>query len=355
MSHPFLPLSLFALCTWHSLAAAATPWSPLKIDVWDPPFNAQHQVTQQTFTALSGAAQPWQLCVLIPHLKDAYWLAVNYALIDEARRLGVRVEIFEAGGYERLDNQRRQAVECMERGDNALIVGAVSADGLNDLIARYADQGRVVIDLINGVSSPKLSARVAADFFDLGTAVGTYIREASTSSARPVTVAWLPGPNGAGWVKAGDEGFRRALQGSNATIVETRYGDTGVAVQGALVSDVLAKYPGLDYIAGTAVTAEAAVQILRKLKNTHTKVLSYYYGPGVDRGVRRGTIVGAPSDRPVLQARLAVDLAVRILEGKPYLRHVAAPVVMVDRKSYGAFDPLSSLAPPGYRPVFSSN
>jgi len=328
--------------------------APLEVDVWNPPFNDQHQVSRQTYQPLAKAAKAWRLCVVIPHLKDAYWLAVNYALIDEARRLGVALEIFEAGGYEQLDTQRQQATDCMARGDNALIVGAVSANGLNDLIAKFSGEGRVVIDLINGVSSPQISARVAADFFDLGAAVGRYIREQAKGATKPVTAAWLPGPRGAGWVAAGDEGFRRSLEGSNVAIVDTRFGDTGVAAQGALVRDVLARHRDLDYIAGTAVTAEAAVQILRKLNNSHTRVLSYYYGPGVDRGIRRGTILAAPSDRPVLQARIAVDVAVQILEGMPYARHIAAPVEMVDAAHLDRFDPLSSLAPAGFRPVFST-
>ena len=225
------------LATWCCLVAIhgtarSAPWSPLEIDVWEPPFNTTHQRTQQQYTALTKAAKPWRLCVAIPHLKDAYWLAVNFGLIDEARHLGIALDIVEAGGYEHLDVQRQQVSGCMQQGYDALIIGAVSATGLNDLIAKSVAEGRPVIDLINGIDSPQITARVAADFYDLGSAVGRFIRAQPANPARPVTVAWLPGPQGAGWVAAGDRGFRDSLKGASVSIVDTRYGDTGFAVQG---------------------------------------------------------------------------------------------------------------------------
>mgnify|MGYP001545263147 CR=1 FL=1 len=37
---------------------------------------------------------------------------------------------------------------------------------------------------------------------------------------RPVKVAWFPGPQNAGWVMAGDAGFREAIQGGQIEIVD---------------------------------------------------------------------------------------------------------------------------------------
>jgi protein TorT len=83
-------------------------------------------------------------------------------------------------------------------------------------------------------------------------------------------------------------------------------------------------------------------------------VLSYYFGAGVYRGIQRGTIVAAPTDQPAIQAKLSVDLMVRVLEKRHYLRHVSATVILVDSGSLPTFDPSSSLASPGFRPIFST-
>jgi protein TorT len=337
--------------------AAAQAWYPVDIDVWQPPFNAQRQRSQITYMPLEKASRSWQICASIPHLKDAYWLAVNYALITEARRLGVGLSLYEAGGYEYLDMQREHIKQCLDDGVDGLIVSAISEDGLEDLLAKAKSQGVPVVDLINGMQSTHISARVAADFWDAGSLIGTYLLEKQEDGEKALKVAWFPGPSGASWVSAGNAGFTEAIRDSNIEVVATRYGDTGQAAQSQLVEEVLDQHGNeLDYIAGTAVTASAAVEVLRKRGMTNdVGVLAYYYSPGVHRGIRRGTILAAPSDQQALQARIAVDVMVRILEKKEFVQHAAPRPVLVDRPKLQDWDTSTTLAPRGFRPVYSTS
>ena len=176
-------------------------------------------------------------------------------------------------------------------------------------------------------------------------------------SGQPVRVAWFPGPDGAAWVAAGDAGFKDALKDSSIEIVATRMGDTGHATQSRLIEIILDEHADeLDYIAGTAVTAEAAVDVLRRrglLKKI--KVLSYYYSPDVHRGIKRGNILAAPSDQTTLQARIAMDVMVRMLEKQDYFKHVAPRVVMINASKLRDWDSSTTLAPRGFRPIFSIN
>src|SRR5215471_21523339 len=74
---------------------AADEGNPFPVDVWEPPFNQQRQHVRREYVPLTHASKMWKLCAAIPHLKDDYWLAVNSALIQESRRLGVRLNVFE--------------------------------------------------------------------------------------------------------------------------------------------------------------------------------------------------------------------------------------------------------------------
>ncbi|MBW2408384.1 MAG: TMAO reductase system periplasmic protein TorT [Deltaproteobacteria bacterium] len=336
---------------------AEKAWYPLEVDVWNPPFNEEHQRDQKVYTPLNTAQQKWRVRVFIPHLKDAYWLGVNYGLIDEARRLGIRLAIYEAGGYEQLAVQRRQIEDSLKEKPNGLIIGAISLQGLNDLVKKAADMGIPVLDLINGLASPDIEARAAVSFWDMGYQAGTYLGRLQKNMGKPMKVAWFPGPKGAGWVAAGDAGFRQAIANEAIDIVASQHGDTGASAQTKLVEAVLNQYAAdLDCIVGTAVTAEVAVKILRRRRLAdRIKILSYYYSPGVDRGIRRGGITAAPSDLTVLQARIAVDVMVRILEKKTYYKHVAPKVTVVDRENIRTWDSSTTLAPRGFRPIFSIN
>jgi len=336
---------------------AGGKWYPIDVDVWTPPFNDLRQREQKTYIPLEKAQQEWRIRVFIPHLKDAYWLGVNYGLIDEARRLGVRLSIFEAGGYDQLAVQRRQIEDVLDDKPDGLIIGAISQDGLNDLVARAAGMGVPVLDLINGISSQKIAARAAVSFWDMGYQAGIYLRRLQERGGPPLKVAWFPGPFGAGWVEDGNAGFRNAIEGSTIRILETKFGDTGSAVQGTLIEEALDRFPGeINCIAGTAVTAEAAVKILRK-RGLADKIttIAYYYAPGVHRGIRRGDIAAAPSDLTVVQARIAVDVMVRMLEKKDFYKHVAPRVTIVDGETIRNWDASTTLAPRGFRPIFSVN
>ncbi len=340
-----------------STVQAEKAWYPVEVDVWNPPFNELRQREKKLYTPLERAQKKWRIRVFIPHLKDAYWLGVNYGLIDEARRLGVSLSIYEAGGYDHLEVQRRQIEESLKEKPDGLIIGAISLDGLNDMVKKASDQGIPVLDLINGMSSPLIAGRAAVSFWDMGYQAGSYLQRLQNKNGKPMKLAWFPGPEGAGWVAAGDAGLRKAIEGSAIEILDSRYGDTGSAAQAKLIEAALNRYADdLDCIVGTAVSAEAAVKILRKGGLVdRIKILSYYYSPGVHRSIRRGDITAAPSDLTVLQARIAVDVMVRILEKRDYFKHVAPRVQVVDSSNIRVWDTSTTLAPRGFRPIFSIN
>ena len=334
-------------------ALLAENWYPYPVEVWDPPFDMASPRTSVDYVPLESATEPWEICVSFPHMKDAYWLGVNYGVADEAKRLGVRMQLVEAGGYTELNRQISQIEDCVAAGADAVVIGAISFDGLNNLVAEIRADDIPVIDVINGMSSPDLSAKSLVSFGEMGAKTGAFLAGLHPAGSDAVKVAWFPGPAGAGWVEAGNAGFGEAIAGSAIDLVATRYGDTGKEAQAKLVEDTLEAHPDLAYIVGTAVTAEAAIPILRSRGMDGTvKIASYYFTPGVDRGLRRGQIEAAPTDSPVIQGRVAIDQAVRILEGESHLMHVGPAIFVVTQENLADFDSTSTLAPGDFKPVF---
>lgn len=219
--------------------AFAKDWYPYQVDVWDPPFNMESPRKQVDYVPLEKASKPWDICVSFPHMKDAYWLAVNYGIVEEAKREGVSIQLVEAGGYTNLNTQISQIEDCVARGADAVIIGAISYDGLNNVVQQVRAKGVPVVDVINGMSSPELSAKSLVSFGEMGAKAGAYLAEKHPAGSKPVKVAWFPGPAGAGWVEAGNKGFRDAIAGSALEVVETKYGDTGKEVQLKLIEDTL--------------------------------------------------------------------------------------------------------------------
>lgn len=336
-----------------SAALAAENWYPFPVEVWDPPFDMASPRTTVDYQPLDKAAKKWDICVSFPHMKDAYWMAVDYGVVAESKRLGVKMQLVEAGGYTNLNKQISQIEDCVARGAEAVIIGAISFDGLNNLVKEIRGKGVPVIDVINGMSSSDLSAKSLVSFGEMGYKAGEYIAKLHPKGSGTVKVAWFPGPPGAGWVEAGNKGFAEAVAKGDIQIVATKYGDTGKEIQLKLVEDTLEAYPDIDYIAGTSPTTEAAVQLLRdRGLSDKVKVLAYYFTPGVYQNIKRGRLLAAPTDSAVIQGRVAIDQAVRILEGKDYKKHVGPALYVIDSNNIDSFDYGSSLAPPSFKPTF---
>src|SRR2546422_6841692 len=159
------------------LGAVATAqekqWWPFPVEDRDPPFNMEGKKIKKTYVPLlEKAAKKWNVCVSFPHMKDAYWIAVDYGVVAESRRLGVKMQLVEAGGYTNLAKQISQIEDCVAQGANAVIIGAISETGLNKLIDEITGKGIPVIDVINGANSPKLAAKSLVSFSEMGYQAG---------------------------------------------------------------------------------------------------------------------------------------------------------------------------------------
>jgi len=344
--------SLAAALLWHGNVQAAD-WFPYKAESTEPPFSAEGKKVPVDYVPLPKASKKWDICVSFPHLKDAYWLGVDYGVIEEARREGVKVQVLDAGGYTNLAKQVSQIEDCVARGANAVVIGAISGDGLNNVIKAAAAKKVPVVDLVNGINSPDISAKSLVSFYTMGHSAGEYLAQKHPAGSAPVKIGWFPGPAGASWVEAAHKGFMDAVKGSAVTVLEPKYGDTGKEVQSKLVEDVLQGNPDIAYIAGTAVTAEAATGILRaRSLDKKVQVLSFYMSPGVYEGIQKGRIAASPADSMVIQGRIAIDQAVRLLEGTEVVKHAGPKIFVVDSSNIKTVKLEDILPPANFKPVF---
>lgn len=346
--HRLLRVAILAILV--ASTARAETWS---LEARAIPFDDASAAGPLAYDALDHAARPWRFCVLYPHLKDAYWLSVNYGMVEEARRLGVAFDVFEAGGYPNLARQIEQLKGCASEEFDAVILGAVSYSGLTAEVERIA-RLKPVIAAVNDIDDSGITAKASVPWVEMGAAAGRFLADRHPKGSAPVDVAWFPGPQGAGWVTFVEAGFRAALSDSSARIVATRFGDTGTEEQVLLIEDVLETMPDIDDLVGSSPMSEAAAPILRA-RGLEGKIgiVSTYLSHAVYRGVVRGRILAAPTDSPVLQGRLSIEMAVRALEGSLATRHAGPPVWTVTPDSVGGDVIRGSLAPASFVPVFA--
>ncbi len=181
-------LSLAAL----SPASAQESWFPMKI--FD---SSSGTPTPAEYTPVGKAEKPYNLCVLFPHMKDSFWVAVAYGVVKQAEAANVNMTLYEAGGYENLPRQLSQFDDCLASGADAIIVGAISGAGLAQKFDEAKAKGVPVVGVVNPVPIEKLPAANFVDFAAMGgvTAKGLL---ASLGSGETANVVTFPGPRGLG-------------------------------------------------------------------------------------------------------------------------------------------------------------
>lgn len=343
-------LLLCASLTLFSEAKAQTPtWQMVH---WQHGLAVQRPSAPFDYQPQARAAKAWHLCVVYPHLKDAYWLSVNFGMTQEAERQGVTFELLEAGGYPNVARQQRLIEQCAASKPHAVIVGSVSYAGFSEQFQQIA-QTLPVVAAVNDVANPGISAKAGVSWVSMGQAAGAYLAKRHPKGSQPVKVAWFPGPKGAGWVRFVERGFRQALGSAAVQLVSTKWGDTGKHIQVDLVEELLDEVAQLDYIVGSAPAAEAAVSVLRaRGMMGQVGIISTYLTHAVYRGIMRGRILAAPTDFPVLQGRLAIDLAIRAIEKNLQHTSIGPAIHLVEQGNLQQIGPSESLAPAEFVATF---
>lgn len=147
-NHTLLSTTALACAVAFAPAAFAQEAEWESFDVYN--FDSGEAV-EETIAPTASASEKWSLCAVVPHMKDGYWISVDYGLVAEAKRLGVELTILQAGGYDQLSRQVSQFDDCIASGADAVLIAPISEAGLADKIAATAATDVVQIGFVNPV------------------------------------------------------------------------------------------------------------------------------------------------------------------------------------------------------------
>ena len=120
------------------------------------------------------------------------------------------------------------------------------------------------------------------------------------------------------------------------------------------MEDALQTYQDIDLIFGTAVTAEVAIGALEEQGLADkVEVVSWYANQGMIDSVIEGEMLGAMNDSPVIQGRISIDLAIRILEDKEFHAFLYPVPQLISQETLINLDMSWQMAPKGYQPEYS--
>nr|WP_315251014.1 TMAO reductase system periplasmic protein TorT [uncultured Duganella sp.] len=306
------------------------------------------------------ASKRWRIAFLFPHMKDPYWSGVAYGVLSEAKRLGVVADILPASGYNDLQGQLRKMEQAIAEKYDAIVVSPISMTANNASIAKARAAGIKVLQLANDSRSDDLHLKVTTSLRGMGLeATRWVIRDAEQRGLKTINLALLPGPMGAGWVKGEVDGTRIAAQEASieVNILDIRYGDSESGLQAQLAGRILARHGNrLDYLLACTGCAPAALGPLKAAGlSDKVRVVAYDLTGDIMHLIRSKEIVAAADTKGVSQARVAINAAVNLLEGRateqPHT--ILVKLGMLDQQNLAGYPFDTSIAPQGYQPQLS--
>ncbi len=351
--------TLLAACALGTVAMASVPaqaadWWPFSV-VPDGPDK-----TPIKYVPIEKAAKKWNLCVLFPHLKDSYWVASNYGIVQEAVRLGVHAYTFQAGGYDQLPKQLSQFDDCLASKPDAILVSAITEAGIAGRLEAGMKMGIPIIAVANPIEKSPITDLITTDHKAKGYLSGKALVDKLGPNGGKVVA--FPGPQNSGWAENYLTGLKQAIEGTKVQLLDVKFGEAGVAEQLRLVEDSLQAYPDMNAIWGGAPTAQAALSAIADAGRSDIVISSSWEDQIMPERVKQGKIIGFATEYPVILARIGVDLAVRAIEKKPIDFLAQHPDVHVLRivpgevtaANIGQFDLTQIYAPPTWQPVFDT-
>jgi protein TorT len=329
--------ALFRFHPWHGQPVRAQPDPRAGIRVesyygrYDPATSAGSTLRRPMpelwhWTVLPAKERSYRIGVLFPNREqnDIYWKAVRLGVQQEAAAAHVSVEIVSSDDYTRLDQHEQQFEALARSGVDAIVLGAIHYRAMDTLVQR-ATAGEFgkkipVIAVVNDIYAPAITAKVLVSFFDMGRIAGRVVEDAARQSKNAeLTIAFFPGPINSGWAPDSLRGFLSVIRDypGELHIISPKWGTPDQETQSNLVESVVEKNQSLDYIVGNAVAAAAAVRILNASgRDNDVHVVSTYYSESVDPLIRAGKIEAAPWDHSDALGRIAIGMAVRVLNGE---------------------------------------
>lgn len=263
-------------------------------------------------------SQKWHICVLVPHVKDTYWVGINAGVVKEARRQGVKMTMLQAGGYTELNTQLAQFDDCVALGVDAIVIGAISEGALRVKIEDAAAKGIKMVGFVNPITESPVNGAIFADFDMASEVAGTALLEKWRAEGKTeAKVINFAGVAGSGWAEAAASGWDKAFEGSFVEILEHKFGETGKTDQLRLVEDAIQTYDDFDGFVGVAVMAEVAGDVLEQNGLADkVEIVPFYVTNAVLEGIKGGEITGAADVPKVVEGAIGVDMAIRALEGE---------------------------------------
>lgn len=280
-----------------------------------------------------------EVAVMLPAAGDPYFKLKSCGYIEEGKKAGYDVKIYDAGGYGNLDKQVSQIQDVIQRKVSAIVLVPASSDGTVPVVEKAIDSGIPVINDGIATHSDKVSGFVGEPSYVMTELLAAYLTDKLGGSGE---IVMLSGPGGLDLTKFRVDGFKDYLaKYPGMKVVADKFTSTSSAEALNTMQDFLQAHPGVKAVyTFNGPIAIGVVQALRAAGKKPGDVLVVTTDMEVEteRLIEDGWIQATVVSQPVTMAQLAVRRAIEAAEGKSIPKETLTQASMITESTVKAVD-----------------
>jgi ribose transport system substrate-binding protein len=315
-----------------------------------------------------GAKKQATIAVFIPNGGDPYFQNKSYGYIKAAKALGVKVQLFDAGGYANAEKQIQQMEDAIQRHVDAMVVSATDSRAVCASVQEAMDAGIPVVgDDILPTCDKKIPFGISENSVKVGFNNCKFMAQRIHGKGNIVMVK---GPPGAEIAIKRANGCKQALKSyPGIKILGEQFNDSNIDASSRLMDDFISAH-GHKIDAAYSFNAVNGLGVINALQSAGFKagevnVTTIDYHPAILQYMKNGWVSGTVPAQPVRLAYEAVKAANDLRAKRPGAgktgidpccekRAYTADDDVIDTKELSQWDSSNAVAPKGWKPPLQS-
>lgn len=285
------------------------------------------------------ASKKYHLALVVPHVRDPYWVAVAYGAAEAAKELGVTMDLRPAGGYARLDQMTADIEDLIARRVDGMVIAAVDYSAVAVPVRKAWDAGIFTTSALIPTSYAEAPG-VSVDDYETGVIQAQLAAEKLKPDAK---IFMLNGPPGVEWSKNRAQGFKDTLAklAPKMTILGERYHEMDRTIAQQLTEDALQTWPDMDLVFCTAdFQCKGAIAALRAAgkKPGQIGVTGVHMDAESIALLKDGWFAWGLSEGAALEGKYATYMLVHLLEGERVPKTMLVPIQAYTPENIKSFE-----------------
>lgn len=284
--------------------------------------------------AAPPAAEKWRIGAIVKTLINEHWQFMKDGYEFAAQRYGVEVEVGSVPTEADTAAQLALLESWLAKGFDALAVSPISPNNLNPALVKATEMGIPIINVdelippdVAKEAGIKITARIASNNYFAGVLAGRYMLDHLQPGDKVAVIEGMAG-NASG--QARRDGFTDTVK-DTLNIVVSQPGDWDRAKANAIATNILQSNPDLKglYAANDTMALGAAESIASAGKEGEIILIGTDAIPEAKDAVKNGRMTGTVAQYPYEMGVLAVETAIKVLEGRPVAEDIPAPIKLL--------------------------